>query len=86
MPNGRHGDHPLTDILVHGGGAYPPDINAIVLEMSALPGFETIKDRVGDVLWDDWPHWQNVKPDFDKVRVALRALRDEIESRSTRGE
>jgi hypothetical protein len=33
MPAGSLGDHPLTDLLVHGQHPFPPDIEALVLRL-----------------------------------------------------
>jgi hypothetical protein len=79
MPNGKIHDHPLSDILIHDAASYPDDINQFVRGMAQLPGFKSIQDRVAAVLWDDWPQWGNVTPDFQKVRAALHDLRKEID-------
>jgi hypothetical protein len=67
MPNGREGDHPLTDILRYGTSKYPYDITALVKEIAAIEGFDSIRQEVAAILFEDWPAWENVKPDFDKV-------------------
>lgn len=36
MANGRPGDHPLTDLFVHGYEVFPPHIRALMLELNAL--------------------------------------------------
>jgi hypothetical protein len=36
MPNGKPGDHPLTDIFLHGLESYGPDIDSMLREISAL--------------------------------------------------
>ena len=79
MPNGKPGDHPLTDIVHYGSSSYPDEINELVREMAKHPRFEFIRDRVADILWEDWPSWQNVRPDFAKVRSSLESLRTEME-------
>ena len=33
MPNGKPNDHPVTDAVVHGLHPFPPDIEALVLEI-----------------------------------------------------
>lgn len=78
MPNGRHGDHPLTDILLHGHSTYPADIDDIVKKLAASPRFNDVRERVAQILWDDWPSWANAKPDFAKVRRALLDIENEL--------
>ena len=36
MPNGRPGDHPLTDIFLHGLEAYGREVDSMLREISAL--------------------------------------------------
>lgn len=33
MPNGAHGDHPVSDTVVHGRHPYPPELEALVIEL-----------------------------------------------------
>jgi hypothetical protein len=35
VPNGRPGDHPYTDIIVHGFDYFTPEIDALVRELHA---------------------------------------------------
>jgi len=81
MPNGRPGDHPLTDILNHGSSNYPEDIDALVKQLAQMPGFSSVRERVATILWEDWPVWQNVKPNFDKVRESLVAVQRELQTK-----
>jgi hypothetical protein len=78
MPNGRPGDHPLTDILQYGASAYGPEIDSLVRELAGHPGFEAVRRRVADLLWENWPVWLNVSSDLDKVRRELRAIQAEL--------
>jgi hypothetical protein len=76
MANGKPGDHPLTDMLSYGSASrYPNDIFELVRQLAAMPGFASVSDEVGKILWHDWPHWENVRPDFQKVRNKLEAVR-----------
>jgi len=38
MPNGKPGDHPLSDILSHGLPTYGPEIDELIREIDALEG------------------------------------------------
>lgn len=35
MPNGKPGDHPYTDIIVHGSDYFTPEIDALVRKLDA---------------------------------------------------
>lgn len=51
MPNGKPGDNPLTDLLVHGRHPFPPDIEELLLRIEAL-------GRAPDrwPLGENWPY------------------------------
>lgn len=34
MPNGKHGDHPLTDILIHKITVFSPNIDKLIVEIA----------------------------------------------------
>lgn len=36
MPNGKPGDHPVNDILVHGEAVFSPDIDEMIRELHRL--------------------------------------------------
>jgi hypothetical protein len=36
MPNGKPGDNPLTDLIVHGAHPFPPDIERLLLRIYEL--------------------------------------------------
>ena len=38
MPNGKPGDHPLSDILRHGLPTYSPEIDELIREIDVLQG------------------------------------------------
>ena len=39
MPNGRPGDHPVNDIVMHGMRVYSPEVDAIIKRLVQL-GFQ----------------------------------------------
>lgn len=80
MANGKPGDHPLSDILDHGGSALGPEIDRRVRELAELPGFAAVRDRVARLLWDYWPAWQDVAPGPGAVLAELEAIRLELAS------
>jgi hypothetical protein len=79
MPNGRPGDHPLTDILHYGWTVFGPEIDGLVRELALMPGYDRMSDRVANLLWDNWPAWQNVKTDYDEVRRELLEIRAKLQ-------
>lgn len=50
MPNGKPGDHPITDLMVHGRSSMPPEIEDLV---RALWGLRPPNFNPGDPVWDD---------------------------------
>lgn len=51
LPNGRHGDNPLSDLVAHGAHPFPLDIEKTLLEINA------IGRRLGRwPLGENWPY------------------------------
>jgi len=46
VPNGKHGDHPLTDILVHRSHVFSRKIDAIIREIDQLGGRSEILNGI----------------------------------------
>jgi hypothetical protein len=82
MPNGKPGDHPLTDMLLHGAHPFPADMEAMLREILALdPGFPDGQRRYVDQLaWNqrlcDWEAGKNL----DEGRAAMAAVLKELRS------
>jgi hypothetical protein len=36
VPNGKHGDNPLSDLTIHGTHSFPPDIEKMLLRIDEL--------------------------------------------------
>ena len=53
MPNGKPGDHPLTDIVVHGIRVFGPEIDDKIRRIHA-EATPAIKSHLGALLWA-WP-------------------------------
>ncbi len=87
MPSGKPGDHPLTDMLVHGNHPFPPDMEAKLREVLSLdPKFPDGKRRYLDqVEWErrffDWEHGENL----DEGRAALNAGLIELRNKLSGG-
>lgn len=67
MPNGKPGDHPVTDMLLHKAHPFPPDIEGMLRMLHDIdPGI------VNDLEWapSDWAEGKNLV----EARARLRAL------------
>ena len=72
MPNGRIGDHPLTDIVYHGRRVYSEKADALVREVVELGG----QDQIQDLLifeYNDLNH-----PDVPRLERVLTEIRDRL--------
>jgi len=70
--------HPLIDILKYGKSNFPPDIDDLVKRIAQLPGYQKASERIGKILWDDWPTLPGIQPDFAKVRRLLLEVDREL--------
>jgi hypothetical protein len=77
MPNGRPGDHPYTDIVVHGGNIFGQEIDDLVRSMSTHPQFATIRNRVVELLWS-CPNWTSTAEERAELLSSLSQLREEL--------
>ena len=72
MANGRPGDHPLTDILIHGRRVYSPTADALVREIVELGGREEISDMLL-LEYNDM-----ARPDVRRLEQVLSGIRDRL--------
>jgi len=75
MPNGKPGDHPLTDILLHNRNIYSPIACALVREIAALVDEKTRRE-LGDLLLTKYNEYS--KPDIAQLEAYLTDLRDRL--------
>jgi hypothetical protein len=75
VPNGKAGDHPLTDILNHGLPVFSPKADALVVEISRLADTKTMAN-LGDKLLSLWPIPQG--EDLVALEAELTDLRDRL--------
>jgi hypothetical protein len=80
VPNGKPGDHPITDILHYGSSEYGGDVDALVKEMAAMPGFASVEKEVAAILWKHSPHGRAMFVRWHKrtALAKLRAIRDQL--------
>ena len=67
MPNGKIGDHPITDMLIHGRHPFPDDIEQMLRKLIDLD--PAAVDRLGGAPFD----WERGKH-LDQARTRLRSL------------
>ncbi len=75
MPNGKPGDHPYTDIVIHGRDVYSSDIAKLVREIDQLAS-EKEREDLGDLLLFKFGVFSN--PDTDELERILTELRDKM--------
>jgi hypothetical protein len=75
MPNGKPGDHPLTDILIHDRNIYSPLARDLVREIATLADEKTRRE-LGELLYTKYNEYN--KPDIVKLEAYLTGLRDNL--------
>jgi hypothetical protein len=83
MPNGKPGDHPLTDILTHRIEVFGPRIDGLIREIANLSD-ERELDQLGEHLIRIDPRYSS-EPDLARSLAALESelvrLRDQLRQR-----
>lgn len=72
MPNGKIGDHPLTDIVIHGRRVYSDHADALVRKIVELGG----RDEIADMLLLEYNDLQN--PDVPKLERVLARIHQRL--------
>ncbi|MEO0494388.1 MAG: hypothetical protein AAF081_13350 [Actinomycetota bacterium] len=84
MPNGKQGDHPVTDVLAHRLEAFGSPIDDLIVEIDRLGGRTELRDgELGDLIWDLWPKWgrrSGDEADFVRLESMLLIVRDRLTS------
>jgi len=68
MPNGKPGDHPYTDIVVHGHDVYSSRVAGLVREIALLAD-EKKRQKLSDLLLYEYNEFEN--PDVEKLERIL---------------
>jgi hypothetical protein len=76
MPNGRPGDHPLTDVVLHQAEIYGRDIDDLIREVAELSRFAPFRS-MERLLWDAQGN-PSVRP---KLKRRLEKARARLEGR-----
>ena len=77
MPNGKPGDHPITDIMVHGLRVYSPEVDDLVRRIVQLGG----RSKLETMLCSEYSPSRD--PDITRLRGELVRIRDQLSSEST---
>jgi hypothetical protein len=72
MPNGKMGDHPLTDIIIHGSRVYSERADGLIRKIVELGG----RDRIADMLLRDFNDFG--KPDVPRLEQILSDIHDQM--------
>jgi hypothetical protein len=70
MPNGKIGDHPMTDLFAHGRHPFPPDMEEMIRNLAA------IRPDIVQLLQLDSFDWEQGK-NLDEGRKRLKELIDD---------
>jgi hypothetical protein len=68
MPNGKPGDHPITDMLIHGKHPFPEDMEEMIRKLHAVdPSF------LNDLGWEpfDWADGKNLEEGRKRLKKLL---------------
>jgi hypothetical protein len=77
MPNGKPGDHPLTDIFVHKAEVYGPEADELIRKIAALCSQKEL-----DEWWDREIGWIKDRP---SILQKAQARYDELLKRAHEG-
>lgn len=83
MPNGKAGDHPLTDILHYGHSEFGEPVDGLVKELSKLPGFPSVASEIGEILWRSSPMGRPAPERqtlIDEAAFRIREIKQKLES------
>jgi hypothetical protein len=71
MPNGKPGDHPYTDIVVHGRRVYSETADRLIRRIARLAS-PAERDRLAELLFRDYNEFSN--PDVPKLERLLEVM------------
>ena len=74
MPNGKPGDHPYTDIVIHGRDIYSPRAAALIREIATLVDDKS-RRKLADMLFLDYNEFGH--PDVATLERILTDMRDQ---------
>jgi len=83
VANGTAGDHPITDIVIHGLAVFSPEVDALIAEIDALGGWESEFAALEILSWHS--AWQDLRgKDPEAAASSLANLRSTLLSERDR--
>lgn len=79
MPNGKPGDHPMTDWKAHGRHPFPPEIEKLLAAAEQIdPRWQSKLPQAQGAAWEqrywDWYRGVNIEEGLDALRALLKKL------------
>ena len=88
MPNGKPGDHPLSDLLSYGHPAFGPPVDDLLVSIAEAGHRDRLSTGpIAERLWDLWPKWgreSGDEPEYAQLEAMLREVLAEIEDDAPR--
>lgn len=75
MPNGKPGDHPYTDIVIHGRDIYSGNASKLVREIAEIAS-DSDRRKLAELLYSQYNEYAN--PDVEKLERVLTEMRDTL--------
>ena len=86
VPDGKPGDHPLTDLLHWNSPVFGEPVDSLLREIVKLGGERTLDHSPWrEQLWDLWPRWGRSgakDAEIDALAEPLAQLRDRLKAES----
>ena len=79
MPNGKPGDHPWTDIIIHQRRVYSPTADQLIREIAEI-ATDAEQRALADRLLGEYSEFFN--PDIVRLERELTELRDRLRTRA----
>jgi hypothetical protein len=73
VPNGKPGDHPYTDVVIHGRDVYSPRAANLIREIAKLSD-DKARRGLADMLFAEYNEFDH--PDVRKLETLLTDMRD----------
>lgn len=64
MPNGKFGDHPITDIVVHKRSVFSREIDNLIQRIASIEGVQQLDKRFN---WFALPPKEELKKQLSKI-------------------
>ncbi len=61
MPNGKPGDNPITDTMIHGMHPFPPDLEKLIIELQKLAPYIFNSLEWEPFKWEQGKHLNEAK-------------------------